>query len=349
MVSLTLGDTRGFRPTDQPERLPDRLDRRVRGARGRLRGKASIIPGLVNNRIRTVDGRRTNTDIYFLNAIRLADELGLARTRARRQAGPGGGQPQPGLGPQRPGGAAVGLSRRHARPGQPVAAVAAGRWRRRWSARVMPAGAACRASWARSNDRLHWGTELTEKTVEAVVPAPGQGGRRAGRRPGSASSPCAGRWTSGTSTTARVPPDASLMQTAALRSCTEGSTPSRASTRGSSSRCSTMARRAGVDAYFYVPAIAPEVYADPDGARYINQLRDQLAEVTKGHTNEQGALRHPGAPGPGPADEVQGHRAQARPGTRGRRAHRRPLPTCSRTPATAPDARDHERHHQARA
>ena len=33
------------------------------------------IPGLVNNRIGSVDGRRTTTDIYFLNAIRLADEL----------------------------------------------------------------------------------------------------------------------------------------------------------------------------------------------------------------------------------------------------------------------------------
>ena len=74
VVSLPLGDTRGFRPSDHPKAFRIAW---VGGSEmlGVKPGRAAVVPGLVNNRIKSVDGRRTRTDIYFLNALRLADEL----------------------------------------------------------------------------------------------------------------------------------------------------------------------------------------------------------------------------------------------------------------------------------
>ena len=50
------------------------------------------------------------------------------------------------------------------------------------------------------------------------------------------------------------------------------------------------ARRSGVDTYFYLPAIAPEAYADPQGAEDVEELRKQLADATKGETNSRVAF-----------------------------------------------------------
>ena len=74
MVSLPLGDTRGFAPAAPPGsyRIAWIGGSEILGVRP---GHKSIIPGLVNDRIDSVDGKRTATDIYFLNAMRLGDEL----------------------------------------------------------------------------------------------------------------------------------------------------------------------------------------------------------------------------------------------------------------------------------
>ena len=45
------------------------------------------------------------------------------------------------------------------------------------------------------------------------------------------------------------------------------------------------ARRSGVDTYFYMPAISPEVYSTPDGYRYITELQAKLSAFAVGETN----------------------------------------------------------------
>lgn len=45
-------------------------------------------------------------------------------------------------------------------------------------------------------------------------------------------------------------------------------------------------RSAGVDAYFYVPPINSDVYAEPSAAKSINKLRAMLTSATRGLTNE---------------------------------------------------------------
>ncbi len=283
VVSLTLGDTRGYRPTASPNsfRIAWIGGSEVLGVAPR---KASIIPGLVNNRIKTVDGRRTNTDVYFQNAMRLADQLAsLERALATK----------PDL-------VVVSLN-----PVWVLNDLAVQQWGyldgmlakgSLWPPSSWPVAASLvspgDAGWRGLSsvvgvvaDRLHWGTEMTEKTSKlsflhqvkgGAEPAPTGLGQLALRRPVDFWHQHYGG----------VPPDASLMQKQ-LSILHRGVNSESSLNARIVQQMLDMVRRAGVEAYFYVPAIAPDVYADPDGARYINQLRDQLADVAKGHTSEK--------------------------------------------------------------
>ena len=73
-VALPLNDPAGFKPSDQRQALQGGLDRGLRAARRRRPASLPFIPRLVNDQIGKVGGKRVYTDIYFLNAIRLADE-----------------------------------------------------------------------------------------------------------------------------------------------------------------------------------------------------------------------------------------------------------------------------------
>lgn len=283
VVSLTLGDTRGYRPVAGPNSYKIAW---VGGseALGVTPRKPAIIPGLVNNKIRSVDGRRTHTDFYFQNAMRLADQLAsLERALASKpdlvviSLNPvwvlndlavqqwsylDGLLAQGSLWPP---------------SSWPVAASLVGPGDLGWRALSGAVGVV--------DDRLHWGTQLTEKTsglsflhpVEgASEPEPTGLGELAQRRP-------VDFWHEHYS---GMSPGASLRerQLSILG-------------RGVSSESSlndhivremfAAVRRAGVEAYFYVPAIAPEVYADPTARRYIEELRDKLAEVTEGQTTKR--------------------------------------------------------------
>ena len=73
-VALPLNDPRGFKPSNHPNRFNVAW---VGGSEllGVDPKRPAFIPRLVNDKIGAVDGHRVDTDIYFLNAIRLADEL----------------------------------------------------------------------------------------------------------------------------------------------------------------------------------------------------------------------------------------------------------------------------------
>ena len=78
-VALPLGDTRGFKPSKRPSSYQVAW---IGGSETLAVGSKTraFIPGLVTDRIETVDGRRVSTDIYYLNAIRIADQLAALST-----------------------------------------------------------------------------------------------------------------------------------------------------------------------------------------------------------------------------------------------------------------------------
>ena len=73
-LACPFGDTRGFKPTSRPGKFQVAW---IGGSETLAvgRGHRAFIPRLVTDRVGTVDGRRVSTDVYFLNAIRLTDEL----------------------------------------------------------------------------------------------------------------------------------------------------------------------------------------------------------------------------------------------------------------------------------
>ncbi len=204
IVSLPLGDTRGFRPTDHRAsryRSPGSAGRRC-SASGRG-DRPCVHPGWsTTGSARSTGGVSRPTSTSSTRSGSPTSWRRLHRA-ARREAGPGGGQPQPGLGAQRPGRPAVGLSRRPARPRSvwppsswPVAASLVSPGDVGWKALSSVSGAV--------NDRLLLGDEAHRADGRPVVP--GQGGRAATEPPSDGpgqAGPDAGRSTSCTSTTAR--------------------------------------------------------------------------------------------------------------------------------------------------
>lgn len=79
-VALPFGDTRGFNPPPHPKAFRMAW---IGGSEmlGKGRKHGGLIPAKVTTKIGSVDGKRVTTDIYYMNAIRLVDQLS-ALTRA---------------------------------------------------------------------------------------------------------------------------------------------------------------------------------------------------------------------------------------------------------------------------
>ena len=280
VVSLQLGDTRGYRPSHRPRafRIAWVGGSEILGVNPK---RKSVIPGLVSNRIRSVDGRPTTTDIYFQNAMRLGDELSSLRRALEAE----------------PDMVVVSLN-----PVWVLNDLAVQQWSyldgllargSMWPPSSWPVGVSFVSpgdlGWkglSRAltpvDDRLHWGSQLTRSTaglsflqkVEGgTEPAATELGRLALRRP-------VDFWHEHHS---GLRPGATVaeQQLSILR---RGVDSQSGLNRAVLREMLAAVRRAGVDAYFYVPAVAPEVYADPEGARYIERLRAQLAEAARGQT-----------------------------------------------------------------
>ena len=286
VVSLPLGDPRGFRPTSHPRAFKIAW---VGGSEllGVQPGRAAVIPGLVNNRIRRVDGRRTTTDIYLLNAMRLADELAAVKSAAATK---------PDL-------MVISLN-----PVWVLNDLATQQWdyldgltarNSLWPPSSWPVAAsllspgdlgweALSGVFGPVNDRLFWGTEATAMTEDlsflddvpgSEEPPPTGLGRLAGILP-------VNFWR----TYYDAPgPDASGTELR-FRLLQSGVRSDSSLNQRILQEMFATARRSGVDTYFYVPAIAPEAYSRARGARTIQTLRKQLAEATKGETNDHVAF-----------------------------------------------------------
>ena len=281
VVSLPLGDPRGFQPTTR--RRAFRIAW-IGGSEllGVQPGRAAVIPGLVNNRIRRVDGRRATTDIYLLNAMRLADELAAVKSAAATK---------PDL-------MVISLN-----PVWVLNDVATQQWDyldgltargSLWPPSSWPVAAsllspgdvgwrALSGLFAPVNDRLHWSTEATEMTDDLSFlddvpggeePPPTGLGRLAGILP-------VNFWR----TYHDAPPPGADGTELRFRLLQSGVRSDSSLNRRILREMFATARRSGVDTYFYVPAIAPEAYAEPRGARTVQKLRKQLAEATEGETN----------------------------------------------------------------
>lgn len=281
IVSLPYGDTRGFRPTDHKRafRIAWIGGSEMLGVKPR---KQAVVPGLVNDRIGAVDGRRTQTDIYFLNAIRLADELAALHRALAAKPDMVVISLNPvwvlnDLAVQQWGYLDGLLARGSIWPPSswPVAASLVSPGDVGWEALSSVSGAV--------NDRLYWGTKFTEKTADlsfldkvvgGTEPPLTDLGKLALRRP-------VDFWHQHYSA---APAGASLLETQLSILGRGVSSESSMNNRVLQEMLAT-ARRSGVDTYVYMPAIAPQVFAEPEGKRDIRKLQRMLAETTKGKTN----------------------------------------------------------------
>jgi hypothetical protein len=285
-VTLPLNDPRGFKPTPKGNTF------RVAWIGGsELLGVAprhgAFIPRLVNDQIGRVDGHRTSTDIYFLNAIRLADEL-AAQTSAVTA---------------KPDMVVVSLN-----PVWVLNDLAAQQWGylngvlargsvwplSRWpvaSALVSPGDLGWRALSSLSRpiqDRYDWGVKESAKSgsltfldsVTDSAPPPLTGlGALGQRRPVDF---FFGDYVAG----AKKSTNQGLRDTQ-LRILQREIDSKSALNRSVLSQMFEVARRSGIPTYFYVPPIDPKVYGAGGGKKYIDQVRQMLAAATKGKTNSK--------------------------------------------------------------
>jgi hypothetical protein len=286
-VALPLGDTRGFAPSHRPSRYQvawiGGSETLAVGAKTR-----AFIPALVTERIGKVDGRRVSTDIYYLNAIRLADQLAALSTALASKPDLVVVSLNPvwvmnDLAVQQWGYLDGELAQHSAWPPSrwPVAASLVGPGDVGWKllSGISPDGI---------GDRYDWGVDLAQRTggLTFLDPVPG----------------------------ARQPPPTGLAAVGQMRPVDfffSRFTPSNPSTdlttrqlaileRQAASRSDVnevvlgqmldMVRRAGVEAYFYVPPINPEVYAEPEAKTYLADLRTKLADVSEGRIDKRVAF-----------------------------------------------------------
>ncbi|MFC7594733.1 hypothetical protein ACFQU3_05395 [Terrabacter sp. GCM10028922] len=283
-VALPLGDPRGF---DATASKGDFRVAWIGGSETMAVGAKTraFIPGLVSERIGTVDGKELSTDLYYLNAIRLADELSALSTALS----------------SRPDLVVISLN-----PVWVLNDLAVQQWSyldgnlargslwppSRWpvaASLVSPGDVGWRAlstvSPSLVGDRFEWGVDIAAQTapwtfLDVVkpkrTPAPTGLAKLATRRP-------VDFWFSyfeptnpGTSLTVR---QLGIME----REIASRSSINRAVLR----QMFEMVRSAGVDAYFYVHPIDPKVYAEPDARRYVASLRAALTEAAAGQTTER--------------------------------------------------------------
>jgi hypothetical protein len=283
VVSLPLGDSRGFRVDRQPGRFRIAWigGSEIIGVDPKHR---SVVPAMVNDRIRSVDGHRPTTDIYFLNAIRLTDELAALKSAVA----------------SKPDLVVVSLN-----PVWVLNDLATQEWDyldgilvrdSLWPPSDWPVAASllspgdvgwrALSSVSRAiEDRLHWGTDLTGKTdglsfLHTVKggkePAPTGLGELAGVRP-------VDFWAEH-----YVPPpkDPTVLEQQMTIFRRELDSSSGFNAHVLREMLAT-ARRAGVDTYFYMPAINPQVYAEPGPRRLLTDLQHRLADVIRGQTSSR--------------------------------------------------------------
>ncbi|WP_027863226.1 hypothetical protein [Marmoricola sp. URHB0036] len=283
VVSLQLGDTRGYAPAAPPGsyRIAWIGGSEILGVRPRHQ---SIIPGRVNDRIHAVDGKRPATDVYFQNAMRLADELSSLHRALASKPDLVVVSLNPvwvlnDLGVQQWGYMDGLLARGSVWPPSdwPVAASLVSPGDVGWKGLSSLFGSI--------DDRLYWGTKLTEKTADlsfldkvakGVEPAPTGLGLLGLRRPVDFWQEKYG------GVPASAPVDTKQL------SVLQRGVRSKSSINVEVLRAMFAAvRRAGVKAYFYVPPISPKFYARPDGKKAIEELRSQLVDATKGQTTSK--------------------------------------------------------------
>jgi len=283
-VALPLGDTRGFKPTSRPSTYQvawiGGSETLAVGAKTR-----AFIPGLVTKRIKTVDGRRVSTDIYYLNAIRLADQLAALSTALASKPDLVVVSLNPvwvmnDLAVQQWDYLDGELAQHSAWPPSrwPVAAslVSPGDVGWKLLSGVSPDGV---------GDRFDWGVDLARRTEALTFLDP---------VPGAQPPPATGLAALGQ----RRPVDFFYGQFQPQRrptSLTEqqlGILERQAVSRSDVNeivleQMLAMVRRAGVDAYFYIAPVNPEVYAEPAAQDYLADLRADLARVSAGRTDQR--------------------------------------------------------------
>lgn len=283
-VALPLGDTRGFAPSHRPSRYQvawiGGSETMAVGARTR-----AFIPALTTERIGKVDGRRVSTDIYYLNAIRLADQLAALSTALASKPDLVVVSLNPvwvlnDLAVQQWGYLDGELAQHSTWPPSrwPVAASLVSPGDVGWKvlSGISPDGI---------GDRYDWGVTLAQQTggltfldpVPGAEPPPPTGLAAVGQmRPVDF---FFNRYTQANPST-----DLTTQQLAIL----ERQAASRSDVNEVILRqMLDMIRRAGVEAYFYVPPINPEVYAEPEAQAYLADLRAKLASVSVGRVDER--------------------------------------------------------------
>jgi hypothetical protein len=284
-VSLPFGDTRGFQPTSDPDAFRVAW---VGGSETLSVGKdhRGFIADLVGERLGKVDGKDVSTDVFYLDAIRLADELAALSAAIESKPDVVVISLNPvwvlnDLAAQQWGYLDGILARHGSWPPShwPVAAsfVSPGDIGWKVLSRLSPSAVA---------DRYDHGVELADKTsdltfLDAVEggtpPEPSELQALGATRPVDF---FFNRYLQDRS----VGMSLSQKQFAILRrEVTSRSAVNRTILR----EMFQMARRAGVDTYFYMPPINPAVYADPQGRAYFEQVREQLASATAGRTTER--------------------------------------------------------------
>ena len=287
-VSLPIGDTRGFAPVHRRGTFEVAWvggSETLRVARGDRR----FIPELVGDRVGRVDGRRIWTDVYFLNAIRMADELAALEAALASKPDLVVVSLNPlwvlnDLGVQQ-WSYLDGVLARHATwpPSHwPVAASLASPGDVGWTV----LSAASRPI----RDRYEWGVDLAARTggwtfltsVPDRHPQARTGlGTLAGVRPVD--------FFLHHSPAVHLPPGADLTRIRASVLEREAASASTFNAHVLRQMLSA-ARRAGVVAYFYMPPINQDAYADPQVAGWLTTVSRRLAEATRGQTTDRVVL-----------------------------------------------------------
>lgn len=283
-VALPLGDPRGFDPTSSSDAFRVAW---IGGSETMAVGPRTraFIPGLVGQRIGTVDGETFSTDLYYLNAIRLADELSALSTALS----------------SKPDLVVISLN-----PVWVLNDLAVQQWSyldgdlargslwppSRWAVAaslVSPGDIGWRVLSSVSpslvGDRFEWGVDLGTQTaawsfldvVEPTSPPRADGlATLATRRP-------VDFWFSYFEPTSTGTSLALTQLRIMEREVASRSSFNRVVLR----QMFEMVRSAGVDAYFYVHPIDPKVYAEPAARRYVAKLRAGLSEATAGQTSDR--------------------------------------------------------------
>jgi hypothetical protein len=279
-VALPFGDPRGFDATPNGDTFKvawiGGSETMAVGAKTR-----AFIAGLVSERMHGVDGKRVSTDLYYLDAIRLVDEVAALSSALASKPDLVVISLNPvwvlnDLAVQQWGYLDGLLARGSLWPPSrwPVAASVLGPGDLGW--RVLSA-----ASPPLVGDRFEWGLDISKGTgalsfldvTTGRKPPATELSALAERRP-------VDFWFS-RFTPSNQGTDLAVKQLGILeREMASRSTLNEVALR----QMFEMVRSAGVDAYFYVHPIDPAVYAQPDAQRYIRQLRATLAEVTRGQT-----------------------------------------------------------------